>query len=97
MHKFTFLYKIQKLRLIYNSKMKRSITLVFSGRRGGGLTDLKNIIKGYISRNNYNIKIISLRHFESIDDIVRDTDIEYKSISKNCDSITKEFLLIYDT
>jgi len=70
--------------------MKRNITLVFSGRRGGGLTDLKNIINGYISRNNYNIKIISLRHFESIEELVRDTDIEYVSISRNCDSIPKE-------
>jgi glycosyltransferase involved in cell wall biosynthesis len=70
--------------------MKRNITLVFSGRRGGGLTDLKNIIRGYISRNNYNIKIISLRHFESIEKLINGTDIEYASISKNCDSIPKE-------
>ena len=69
-----------------------NITLVFSGKKGGGLTDLKNIINGYISRGCFNIKIISLRHFESIDELIQDTDIEYKFICKNCDSITKEII-----
>tara|TARA_B100001113_G_scaffold201775_1_gene165336 strand:+ start:1044 stop:2147 length:1104 start_codon:yes stop_codon:yes gene_type:complete len=69
-----------------------SITLVFSGRKGGGLTDLKNIINGYISRGSFNIKIISLRHFESIDELIEDTNIEYKFICKKCDSITKEVM-----
>jgi glycosyltransferase involved in cell wall biosynthesis len=72
--------------------MKSNITLIFSGRKGGGLTDLKNIISGYISRESFNIKVISLRHFQSIEDLVAGTDIEYKSISRNCDSIPKEVI-----
>ena len=52
----------------------------------------KNIIHGYISRGKFDIKIISLRHFESIQDLIEGTDIEYKFICKKCDSITKEII-----
>ena len=71
-------------------KMKKNITLVFSGREGGGLTDLTNIIHSYVVRGNVDIKVITLRYFKSIQDLTKDSKVEYKFISKDCDSITKE-------
>lgn len=71
--------------------MKR-LTLLFSGKRGGGITDLTNIVNGFIKNQNSEIKlkVITLRKFSHLEQLCSNNNISYISISNNCDTIFKE-------
>ena len=47
------------------------LTLLFSGKRGGGITDLTNIINGFIDNENTQtrLSVITLRRFSHLEEL----------------------------
>lgn len=69
------------------------LTLLFSGKRGGGITDLTNIINGFIDNENTQIKlsIITLRRFDHLEKLCSENNIKYSFITNECNNFFKEF------
>tara|TARA_Y100000768_G_C23990687_1_gene692495 strand:+ start:3845 stop:4957 length:1113 start_codon:yes stop_codon:yes gene_type:complete len=69
------------------------LTLLFSGKRGGGITDLTNIINGFIDNENTQtrLSIITLRRFSHLEELCNKNNISYSYITAECNNILKEF------
>lgn len=71
----------------------KSVSLIFSGKRGGGLTDLLNIVDGYVSCNSSTqINILTLWKFTSLTLISRQ-NITYKYVVEKRGGLLKEIFV----
>ena len=69
------------------------LTLLFSGKRGGGITDLTNIINGFIGNENTQtrLSVITLRRFSHLEELCSKNNISYSYTTAECNNIFKEF------
>lgn len=69
------------------------LTLLFSGKRGGGITDLTNIINGFIGNEHTQtrLSVITLRRFSHLEELCSKNNISYSYTTAECNNIIKEF------